>query len=296
MAILPQHLRGRYRLVRILALISGNGPATITGAYGLKYRVPSVREPIATGIISDGAYERATLDFILEHLPPHGVFIDVGANIGAISLPVARLRPDSKIFAIEADPGMFNFLHRNIEQNSIKNVTAIQALIGNESRDEVHFNVATLDRFGMGSIGTVTSDVSILLPQITLDQCVQRFAIGKVAILKLDIEGSEYFAFAGAERILKSHPKIVFEFADWAERNCGVSPGSSQRLLSALGFRLCLLDEPTTELAEPLQAGAAMLIALPPCGLMIDGDSRLDGAGESASGHWEQTPLTWPPA
>ena len=266
-SLIPQNFRGRYRLARILAAILGNGATTITGAHRLKYCVPSVKEPIATGIIVDGVYECTTLAFILEHLPPHGVFIDIGANIGAISLPIARLRPDSKVFAIEADPEIFTFLRRNIELNSIRNVTSVQALIGNESRDEVHFNVATQDKFGMGSIGTVTGDVSIQLPQMTLDQIAQGLGLDSADIIKLDIEGSEYFALAGAQRILKTHPKIVFEFADWAERNVGVSPGSSQRLLSSLGFRLFRLDEPTTELAEPLQAGAAMLIAKPPCHL-----------------------------
>jgi hypothetical protein len=48
-----------------------------------------------------GAYEPETQDVILEFLPEGGTFIDVGANIGALAIPIARLRRRAHIIFLK---------------------------------------------------------------------------------------------------------------------------------------------------------------------------------------------------
>ena len=55
-------------------------------------------------IFKNGYYEREVLDAALRHLPEHGVFWDVGANIGLHALTIKRLRPDVSVYAFEPVP------------------------------------------------------------------------------------------------------------------------------------------------------------------------------------------------
>ena len=67
---------------------------------GCTYVMPSYSEPIAQHLFTFGAYEPETQHVILEFLPERGTLIDVGANIGALAIPIARLRPRSHIVAL----------------------------------------------------------------------------------------------------------------------------------------------------------------------------------------------------
>jgi FkbM family methyltransferase len=228
---------------------------------------PSVEEPIALAIFANGVYEPDTVAAILRRIPRDGVYLDVGANIGAIALPVARQRPDVRVICIEADPGMATILRRNVADNALPNVTIVECLAGACSNEAVRFYTAPLHKFGMGSIGPQFDLPPLLLRQVALDELLDGMGIGHVDVMKLDVEGSELGVLQGLTRRLTGWRslKILFEFSDWAEERIeGQVPGAAQAFLHSLGYRTFQLErrgETGAPVDQPLSAGSAMLLS-----------------------------------
>ena len=58
-----------------------------------------------------------------------------------------------------------------------------------------------------------------LVNTITLSKLIEDYNIVDIGLIKVDVEGFEYFVFKGGEKYLKKNdaPDILFEFVDWAE-------------------------------------------------------------------------------
>jgi len=64
---------------------------TVKGKFGCTYILRNIQETIGFEIYINGIYEQETIDFILSRLTgTDGVFLDIGANIGAITIPVCK--------------------------------------------------------------------------------------------------------------------------------------------------------------------------------------------------------------
>jgi FkbM family methyltransferase len=196
--------------------------------------------------------------------------VDVGANVGALALPVAAYRPDARIICIEADPQIVSLLRCNVAENKRSNIRIVNCLAGPIADPQVSFYRAPAAKFGMGSVGPQFGDSPVKLAQRTLDEMIDKLAIDDVDVVKLDIEGAEFGALRGLSRRLTSlhSPALVFEFADWAEtRIDGQGAGSTQQFLLSLGYRLFRLvrgGRPGERFERPVTTGSTMILALPP--------------------------------
>jgi len=267
----PDHLPGKTRLARAaLRPFLKSGMTCIPDRFGNVLHLPSLEEPISVGLFAFGLYEPDTFWAILQHLRSSGVFLDVGANVGALSLPVAACRPNARIICIEADPQIVLLLRRNVAENRRSNIGIITCVAGPVVDPQVPFYCAPTAKFGMGSIGPQFGAAPVTLAQRPLDEILDELAIDNVDVVKLDIEGAEYGALQGLIRRLTSlrAPAIVFEFVDWAEtRIAGQMAGSAQQFLLSLGyslFRLASEGRPGERLGRPVTVGSAMIMALPP--------------------------------
>ena len=228
---------------------------------------PSLEEPMAVAIFANGVYEPDTVAGILNRIPKNGVYVDVGANIGAIALPVARQRSDVRVICVEADPGMATVLRSNVAENALRNITVAECLAGSCSKEAVRFYTAPPDRFGMGSVGPQFDRPPILLRQVALDELLDDLGIDNVDIVKLDVEGSELEVLKGLarRRTASRSPKVLFEFCDWAEERIeGQQPGAAQAFLHSLGYRTFRLGRRGgvgAPVDQPLSTGFAMLLS-----------------------------------
>jgi FkbM family methyltransferase len=245
-------------------------PIRIPDRFGNALWCPSLDEPIARSLFACGVYEPDTLAAILARLKRGGVYVDVGANVGALALPVAALRPDARVICIEADPHIAAVLRHNVAENARPNVTVIELLAGAETKSAVSFYRAPEHKFGMGSIGPQFSASPVALAQRPLDEVLDELGLETVDVVKLDIEGAELGALRGLARRLAAStaPIVILEFADWAEaRISGQSPGDAQQFIMSHGYRLFRIapdGTPATALQRPLTEGAAMVLAMSP--------------------------------
>src|SRR5688572_13598445 len=77
-----------------------------------------------------GMYDYNNMLLIKRTLAGGGVFVDVGANVGAFSL-IASEQSAARVVAYEPHPATFELLRQNLQRNERSNVQAICAAAGN---------------------------------------------------------------------------------------------------------------------------------------------------------------------
>ncbi|MBS1557207.1 MAG: FkbM family methyltransferase [Bacteroidetes bacterium] len=232
--------KGKNRLSRILLgrYIKYAQDIEVRAKNGCVFRLPNVKENVGFDMLINGEYEPESIALLLSRVKPGQSFLDIGANIGSIAIPIAKARSESKIICVEASSRMAAYLRQNIAINGLTNVDVIEKAMFNESGKTVNF-FNPEEKYGKGSLNSVFTNQSEPVLTITLDELKSRID-GEVGMIKIDIEGYEYFAFDGGQRLLSQPhaPDIYFEFNDWCEEAAGLVPGSSQKILRSLGYSL----------------------------------------------------------
>lgn len=237
----------------------------MTGKFGINYLLPNISEPVAFNLYINGIYEIETHEFLLKMLPKNGVYFDIGANIGSIAIPLCKKRPDIRCVAVEASEWVHGYLTENIKRNNLeKSIIAVNEAMGDTAEGYVSF-YTNQDFFGKGSMSPVYSDKPINVKRTTFQNLAERYNIEQIDVIKIDIEGFEYFAFKGGEKFLSADnaPLILFEFVDWAEEHAGLKGGESQKLLKSYGYSLyeLALDGTLTKRETVLEKGSGMFVA-----------------------------------
>lgn len=158
-------------------------------------------------------------------LQAHGfsTFVDVGANYGLISLLARRSAPSTRVVSIEADPRVAALISANFELNGIEPPTIVNAIVGDETLNEVEFSLnptSSLDnRVAMPGWERRT------VPMRTLDDILDELGVDGPTFYKIDTQGYELHVLRGAERSLSRGQWILkMEFApDWL-RSQGTDP------------------------------------------------------------------------
>ena len=142
-----------------------------------------------------------------------GVFVDIGANIGAVSLFVDSFNKDReddskiKVYSVEPEPNNLYLLNKNIENNPTENITIVNNAIWYEEK-----MVSISNRGGNSSILDLEEDSSEVLA-ITLETLFLTYDIKEVDVMKIDIEGAEFDLIINtpAETLAKIN-RLVLEF------------------------------------------------------------------------------------
>lgn len=258
--------KGKRRLGKLLMQNKINlaTDINVTGKYNCKYVLPNLKETVGYEIYINGIYEKEIIGYLSKVIPINGKILDIGANIGAISIPLAKSRKDIQIIAVEAAAPIFNYLQNNVNLNGLKNIQLVNKAVYDKDDLEIDFfNPA--EKYGKGSMSPVFTQNSIKVKTITLDRLIQDFSFLPVHVIKIDVEGFEYFVFSGGGKLLKANnaPVIVFEFVDWAEQAAsGLRSGDAQKLLKSFGYQLYVLEGNNAVILDnPVETGSYNLIA-----------------------------------
>lgn len=168
-------------------------------AYGLSFLVPTGDTAVGRSIRNHGEFARPELDFLLEHATgPEGSFVDVGANLGAIALPFAALRPAWRVAAVEAQRALSGVLAANALNNRQMNVHVFNAAAGSEPGlvDFPAIPLSSAGNFGVVRFGLDAPTERIRM--LTLDE----LAPAGTELIKIDVEGYEPEVLRGAARLL----------------------------------------------------------------------------------------------
>jgi FkbM family methyltransferase len=258
--------KGKNRLAGVLLKkkLQTTKDILVKGRYDCSYLLPNVIENVSREIFINGIYEPQTSDFFVGRSPENGVFLDLGANIGAISVPLYRRRKDLRIIGVEAAPWLFPYLQRNFAHNGLDSASLVNQALFNKDDEDIDFFAPDV-KFGKGSLSPTYTDKPIKVRAVRLDTLIRQLQLPRVDIIKIDVEGHEYHVFQGAELLLggSDAPDVLFEFEDWAEDAAKLAPGTAQNFLVARGYSLYELEDGARlrPLSQPLTTGSTMLLA-----------------------------------
>lgn len=145
-----------------------------------------------------------------------GVMVDIGANIGAVSLFVDSMnhgrdaeKPAIKVFAVEPEPHNLEFLKKNIADNPVKNITVINKAVWHESgKMKISNRGGNASLFEHPKNGGYTE-----IETITIEQLFRENNIKEADVMKVDIEGAEYDLLINTpDHILKRVKFLTLEF------------------------------------------------------------------------------------
>ncbi|MBX2939207.1 MAG: FkbM family methyltransferase [Ferruginibacter sp.] len=261
---LPE-FKGKKRLARFLlgSKLDNLKDITVNGQYG-RFLVPNIKEAIGFELYINGAYEPHIIELLKSLLPHNGHMLDIGANIGTIAIPLCKLMPGIKVVGVEASPTVFSYLEKNVALNAPISYDILNKAVTQKNGQMITFFSPDV-MFGKGSQSNVYSSSSHSIESITINSLANIYFNNSIDVIKIDIEGYEYYAFMGGEQLLNqpSAPVILFEFLEWAESKSGVKPGSAQKLLLEYGYSLYLIRNNQKHLLEsPVEKGDAMLMAI----------------------------------
>lgn len=135
---------------------------------------------------------------------PDAVISDIGANIGTITVPLAR-HFKGRVICFEPLARNYERLTSHIRLNNLKNVTALNQACSHHMGQGRMIRILE-NNLGMAQLDLSTGgDVKI----VTLNHVI---GAQRLALIKIDVEGHEIHALSGGkETILRDKPLIVIE-------------------------------------------------------------------------------------
>lgn len=199
-------------------------------------------------LICSGAYERSERQFAADYLRRGDVFIDVGANAGLFTLLAAQaVGPHGAVHAFEPGSTPFGLLETSVRINDFGWINCYKAGLSNtrERRDLLSAAdpLGAYSSFGKPINAEVVSHENIEL--WTLDEFLrEQDLVGRVAMVKIDVEGWEHRVLEGGRTALlrPDAPVLQVEFTDSAAVNAGSSSGDVYESLHEFGFTMFAID------------------------------------------------------
>jgi len=184
-------------------------------------------------------YERQHLRFIRRFVRPGQTVIDVGANLGAYTICLARaVGPTGKVLAFEPLTDVFRLLQENTA--SLGNVRYFNlALSSRADTAEIRLPYL-LKNLPEPSNATLNPTAGACLRRAVKTAPLDDFLdeMMELSFVKVDIEGHEADFLSGARKVIETHrPLIQFEAMDMASRFADY-----QSIAEGLGYDLCRLD------------------------------------------------------
>jgi len=177
-----------------------------------------------------GQFCHGELDLFQRFIGSGSVVLDIGANIGAHTVPLAQLVGDGGVVvAFEPQPVLHQILSANLVINSIPNALTYAMALGNEEGECL---IPVLDYSqpnNFGGIGVDMVEEGEAVPMGRLDD----FQLERVDFIKLDVEGFESKVLEGAAETIERCRPIMYIENDRAEKSAELI----QRLFD-MGYRL----------------------------------------------------------
>jgi FkbM family methyltransferase len=180
-------------------------------------------------------------------LTPGMNVVDVGANIGAVSLLAARrVGETGRVFAFEPNPANYAFLQQNIKENGAANIVAEQKALSDTSGTS-HLFLCPQYRAGSarGKIfETEKGWKGIEIETVTLDSWFSAQNV-PVHLVKIDVEGAEEKVFNGMQETVRRNPHmlLLLEFIPCLLTFAGTDPLAFLDRLHASGFSLYEMND-----------------------------------------------------
>ena len=220
-----------------------------------------------------GHFEPRTVRFYQKRIRPGDTVLDIGANIGAHTLPLAQcVNPGGRVHAFEPTEFAYEKLLANIGLNPeiqnliVPNHCFLSATEEEEVPAEIYSSWPLKPTPGVhpkhrGQLKPTSGAFAV-----TLDNYCQQHQIERVDWMKIDVDGNEFTVLQGARNLLSaSQPKIVMELSPYASYEAGHSFADFVNYVLGFGYKIYQLEND-----RPLPSSPVELEALVPDGASIN--------------------------
>lgn len=247
--------RGKFRIlssVFLAHLAPQPGRRVVTKLrYGLRMRIdPS--EFLQAHLYLFGSYELPTIRFLRSFLSPGAVCMDIGAQMGYLSLAMATsANRRTVVHAFEPEDHNASRFLDNMALNSISNVYLHREAVSNVEGSLQLFLSKTSNAGTHSTLfneRTVTAE-SIRIPATTLDAFVRTQGLERVDLIKIDVEGAEFEVLQGADHVLRQYrPHVILELCDILQEERGLSSRQVKEFMAERGYAAFALADDGTPL------------------------------------------------
>jgi len=164
---------------------------------------------LARAVFNTHQYEEHVRAAVRESLQEGDVALDVGANVGVITLLAASIVGNSgRVIAVEPNPDNLQLLYRGIVYNRFTNIEVLPYAASNQR----NFFSLTGGRSNTHLIrARAPEEGGFFVQSVVLDELLGDLV--RVNFVKMDIEGHEPQAMAGFARVIEKHrPVFLVEF------------------------------------------------------------------------------------
>jgi FkbM family methyltransferase len=195
-----------------------------------------------------GDYDIPGIRLLKNLLPPDGVMLDVGANIGLVTVAIAQYlrnqHAPGRVIAFEPVESNFARLRQNVEVNQLQNaVTLVNVGLGSE-RERVRISMEDMDGAETGNAvllaGLLADDKKWRLSTIQierLDDLAENLKLHRLDLIKADVEGAEVMFMRGAAKMIARFRPVLFgEFNSCFIQRFGHSVREAAEMLHPLGY------------------------------------------------------------
>jgi FkbM family methyltransferase len=169
-------------------------------------------------------YEEAETSIIIRHLEAyaHPMMLDIGANIGLMSLNVCHYLGRGVVCAFEPGPIQFDYLVRNVMFNDLRERILPFNLALSSQSGLIDFHVHPA-RDGIIDTGRAGKSKKIKVKSITLDDWWIQYDKPEIHFIKIDTEGAEVQILNNACALIRRHrPPILIEICYLNYENYGL--------------------------------------------------------------------------
>jgi FkbM family methyltransferase len=234
---------------------------------GVRWRL-DLREGIDLAIYLLGRFEPETVQAYRRLIKPGDLVLDIGANIGAHTLHLAKAAMGGKVVAFEPTAYAYAKLLANIALNP-----QLAPIIQPEQMMLVE-NSSTAAPAAIYSSWPLSTPTGTPHPKhlgvpmdtrgvrtSTLDDYLESAGVAPVRFIKLDVDGNESTVLRGAHKMLRrDKPVLLMEMMPYGLTETGSSFEELLALLNAAGYRLYRLN------GSPLPSDSSLAQHIPPAG------------------------------
>ncbi len=237
--------RGKTRVARRLDRLIGAGPLPEVERGGVRWQLDTT-ELIQFGIFYHGGYGVAVADALARLAAERGagrplVLWDVGANIGAVTLPLLARLPHLRVEAFEPSPRVLAQLRRQVALNpALAARLRIHPLALSDADAPLSFyESGSATNQGIGSLVPMhnTSETGLPVEGASGDALIARGEALPPDLLKVDVEGWELHVLRGLARTLTArHPAVVMEYEAYRHAPAGRSLADFEAFFQSCGY------------------------------------------------------------
>jgi FkbM family methyltransferase len=222
---------------------TGN-PYRETSIAGVRVTADVTNWMFSGGYLAGTEYEPTTARYLLEHLKPGSVFVDIGANAGYFTLIGAnQVGRSGRVFAFEPNPPVFQDLKRHVEINRLGDrVRLFDCALSNASANvrlfvsprHSGFSSLVLDT-APGAGDYLSGATTVEVRARSFDDWLNEAGIDLVDLMKVDVEGAERQVVEGmAHALVAGRIRRLILETEW--------DGEVHRLILRHGYEPRLLE------------------------------------------------------